>query len=508
MKIAAAFALALSVTGYSPVATDHAAATARSVRRTSAGHVSSSHYDGVLGTSLDLKFVAATPRAATLAERVALDEIERLRRVLSSWDNQSELSQLFARGTLEHPSAELVAVLSQYQRWSARSDRAYSARVGELSALWKAAEARGTLPDSAALAAVVREIEQPAWRFDDRTGHLIALTPHRVDLNSLGKGFIIDRALQAVRDRVPSVTGAMINIGGDVHVWGTAPRDGAWHIAVADPQHHADNAPPLARLAIHGGAVSSSGDYERGFRIGAQHYSHIIDPRTGRPVSHVAGVTVIAADNATANALATTLSVLPVDRGLALLQSVRGAEALLVTSTGERFKSPGFAAYEEAGPRATPAADAATAAPAFTAKLAIDVTPTVANRHQPFVAVWITDTTGKHVRTLAFWGDKPKYQREMTKWWGLNHTDTQLIDAITRATRAVGKYSLDWDGLDQSGAAVAPGTYMFWLEVAFEDGAHSAKSATMSCGATDASATIPQAAAFTGATVSCERVKR
>ena len=157
--------------------------------------------------------------------------------------------------------------------------------------------------------------------------------------------------------------------------------------------------------------------------------------------------------------------------------------------------------------RPPPAAPAGTS-PAITAKLAIDVTPTVANRHQPFVAVWITDTTGKHVRTLAFWGDKPKYLHEMSKWWALNKGDQPLIDAITRATRPVGKYALEWDGLDQKGAAAPAGPYMFWLEVAFEDGAHSAKSVTVACGKGPATAAIPTASAFTGAEVSCDASKK
>lgn len=459
------------------------------------------HFDGILGTSADFTFVSASPRASERAEQVALAEIERLRRVLSSWDDRSELSQLFATGALEHPSQELVTVLGQYEAWQERSNHAYSARVGELTAVWRAAAAKGVTPSAIETARLAREIATPAWRIEN--GRLVALTTQRVDLNSLGKGFIIDRALHAVREQVPEVKGALINIGGDIHVWGAAPNGGAWTIAVADPARHADNATPLTQLALTGGAVSSSGDYERGFTIGGTHYSHIFDPRTGRPVDHVTGVTVIAPENATANALATTLSVLSPDEGLALVQATPGAEAMLVTAEGAVRRSTGFSRFERA---MTPVRS--TAAAAITAKLAIDVTPTVANRHQPFVAVWVTDSAGKHIRTVAFWGDKPKYLHEMSKWWSLNKGDQPLIDAVTRATRPVGKYSLEWDGLDQKGAAVPAGSYTFWLEVGFEDGAHSAKSVTISCGKAPTSGAIPSAAAFTGADVSCEPAKK
>lgn len=458
------------------------------------------HHDGVLGTSVDLTFVTASPADAARAEQVALAEIERLRRILSSWDSTSEVSRLFADGALDHPSPELVAVLDGYAAWNARSERAYSARVGELTPLWQRAAASGTTPDPAAVARAVAAIAAPAWRIDS-AGRVFAMTNHRVDLNSLGKGFIIDRTLAAVRDSVPSLRGALVNIGGDIHVWGSAPAGGAWRVAVANPRDHADNAAPLTELELRGGAVSSSGDYERGFTIGGRHYSHIIDPRTGYPADQVIGVTVIAPDNATANALATTLSVLAPDSGLRLVRGTPGAEALLVTAAGATLRTPGFAAYEHLV--ATPAPRAAI----FTATLAIDVTPTEHNRHPPYVAVWVTDTAGRMVRTLTFWGDKPKYQREMSRWWGINHTDMALIDAVTRATRPAGKYTLEWDGLDQQGNAAAAGPYLFWLEVAFEDGPHSAKNVAVTCGTAHGAGTIPGASAFTGAEISCDPVK-
>ncbi len=461
------------------------------------------HRDGILGTSVDLTIVTTSPGAADDAERIALAEIERLRQVLSSWDSTSEVSRLFALGTLEHPSAELVSVLDQYSAWSERSGHAYSARVSELTLLWQQAAARGAAPDSAALAHVVAAIAGPAWAIDPASGRVTALTRHRIDLNSLGKGFIIDRVLGALRDSIPSLRGALINVGGDIHVWGAAPTGTAWRIAVATPRDHADNAVPLTRLALRDRAVSSSGDYERGDNIGGRHYSHILDPRTGYPVDHVIGVTVIAPDNATANALATTLSVLPPQDGIRLVRTVAGAEALLVTDDGGSLQTPGFGAYEEKAP-----ARRAPIAAAFTATLNIDVTPT---EPEPTPAVCScldhTDTAGHQVRTLSFWGDKPKYQRELSKWWTINHADTALIDAITRATRPAGKYTLAWDGLDQKGATVAPGPYMFWLEVAFEDGPHSAKSVMLTCGAAHAAGTIPAASAFAGAEIACDPVK-
>jgi FAD:protein FMN transferase len=472
------------------------------LRQTSHTQAFTFHRDGVLGTSVDLTFVTGSAGDAERAEQVALGEIERLRRILSSWDNSSEVSRLFERGALRSPSPELLTVLREYTAWNDRSGHAYSARIGALTQLWREAATRGVLPDSATLTRTVAEIEAPAWQIDSASGAIIALTPQRIDLSSLGKGFVIDRVMAALRDSMPTLRGALVNIGGDIHAWGMAPAGAAWRVAVANPRDHADNATPLTRLAIRDRAVSSSGNYERGFTIGGRHYSHIIDPRTGYPADAVVGTTVIARDNATANALATILSVLGPDAGVRLVRSVPGAEALLVTAGGTIVRTPGFAAYEVRRDAETP-----RHAAAFTATMAIDVTPNERMRHSPYVAVWITDTTGHQIRTLLFWGEKPKYQRELSRFWDVNHTDTELLDAVTRATRPAGKYSLEWDGLDQKGATVPPGPYVFWLEAAFEDGPHSSKSATVTCGAAHATGTIPRASAFAGAEIACDPVK-
>ncbi|MEO7999526.1 MAG: FAD:protein FMN transferase, partial [Gemmatimonadaceae bacterium] len=228
------------------------------------------HHDGVLGTSADFRFVSTSPSAANRAHAIALAEIERLRLVLSSWDDKSELARLFAQGSLDHPSTELLAVLNAYTDWNTRTGHAYSARVGALKPLWQQAAAQGVAPDAEQLATIAREIAKPAWRVE--AGRVVALTTQRPDLNSLGKGFIIDHALQVVRDSVPEIKGVLVNIGGDIHVWGTPADGGTWHVNVANPQSFADNAAPLARLALRGGAVSSSGDYQRGFNVGARHY--------------------------------------------------------------------------------------------------------------------------------------------------------------------------------------------------------------------------------------------
>ena len=88
---------------------------------------------------------------------------------------------------------------------------------------------------------------------------------------------------RARRWRAGSARAVVVNIGGDI------VARGAWTetVGVTDPLDNADNAAPLTRLAVRDRAVATSGSYRRGFDIGGRHYSHIVDPRTGRPTSQV-----------------------------------------------------------------------------------------------------------------------------------------------------------------------------------------------------------------------------
>ena len=122
-------------------------------------------------------------------------------------------------------------------------------------------------------------------------------------------------------------------------------------MAITDPQSPADNAAPLMRVRVADRAVATSGVYRRGVDIQGVHYSHIVDPRTGRPAGHVLSSTVIARDAADAGALATAFSVLTPDESEHLAATVPGAEFLLVLADGRRIESAGWRALTEAPSR-------------------------------------------------------------------------------------------------------------------------------------------------------------
>lgn len=449
------------------------------------------HHDHVIGTSLDLCVVAPDEDTAEKAERAILDEIERLRMVFSTYDPASEISKLNRSRTPVAVSADMAEVLRAYEEWGRKSGGAFNGQLGELVRVWKEAEKANELPPAATLARIADEIRKPGWRLDPVANTVTRTTDQALNLNAIGKGYIIRRAADAARKAAPSVTGLLVNLGGDVLAWGDPPGGTGWAVGVQNPLTPYDNARPLAGLRLKDRAVASSGGYERFYTVGGKRYSHIFDPRTGRPAEGVAGATVVAADNVTANALATTLCVLTPEEGLKLVESVPGAECLIVAASGKRFTSAGLKLFEiTAGRTFTPqekkdGKDEKKADPwpeGFQVTVAVELPSVDTKRYRkPYTAIWIEDDKGKAVRTLAVWGNAPKYLKDLSDWWKIGKNDADLVKAVAKATRGPGKYNLAWDGKDEKGNAVGQGTYTLRVEVHREFGAHLRQSGKIEC---------------------------
>lgn len=91
--------------------------------------------------------------------------------------------------------------------------------------------------------------------------------------------------------------------------------------------------------------------------------------------------------------------------------------------------------------------------------------------HNPYVAVWIEDSAGKSVRTLALWRENSKWLKDIRRWWRkVGRKDSDLVDAITSATRAAGTYQLNFKALDDAENKLPAGDYVLNIEVVRENG--------------------------------------
>ena len=185
------------------------------------------------------------------------------------------------------------------------SEGLFDPTIGLLIELWGFGDAENTPvapPDVLAIQQWQDHNETPAvLRLDDRT--ISADRPVKLTFGAIAKGTALNDAMALLEEM--GVANALVTAGGDLKVLGRR-GDRPWRIGIRDP--HSDGILGTVELAP-GEAIVTSGDYERFFRHQGRHYHHLLDPRTGRPVTHTAGVTVIHPNAELADAAATALMV-------------------------------------------------------------------------------------------------------------------------------------------------------------------------------------------------------
>lgn len=285
----------------------------------------------LMGVPWTITLYAASEAEGREAAATAFAEVERLNGILSDYDETSELSRLSAAAPTAAPvavSEDLWRVLERSVAIRDATGGAFDPSVGPLTTLWRQSRRSGALPRSDKLAAARAAVgpEKLVLERERRAVKLMA-AGMRLDLGGIGMGYAIDRALEVLRKR--SITAAMIDASGDIGVSGSPPGSPGWRIDVAPLDPTAIGA-ERQTLVLVDAAVTTSGDARQGVDIDGVRYSHIVDPRSGIGVVGSAAVTVIAADCATADALATAASVLGPEEGLRAVAAEPGAAARFV----------------------------------------------------------------------------------------------------------------------------------------------------------------------------------
>jgi len=298
-----------------------------------------------MGTDTRFVVYADDERVASAAARAAFDRVEALNAILSDYQSTSELMTLSAHAG-QGPvviSDDLFRVLAAAQNLAVRSDGAFDVNCGPLTRLWRRARHLSELPATAhvdearALTGFTSLHLDAAARTAtlDKAGMFL-------DVGGIAKGFAAEEALRVLTAR--GLSRALVALGGDIAVGDPPPNRDGWLIDVAtldlsDSTGRTDRTGPAAEAAAAGrvgpvllrnAAVSTAGDAEQWLTANGVRYSHILDPRTGWPMTIRSTTTVIAPHGLDADGLDTTAAILGVDRGLALVEAVPGAAVFMM----------------------------------------------------------------------------------------------------------------------------------------------------------------------------------
>jgi thiamine biosynthesis lipoprotein len=304
-----------------------------------------------MGVPFKIVVYAPSDEAANRAAAAAYARVAALNTILSDYEEDSELSRLSRGAPHVEPvrvSDDLWRVLSGSQELSKATDGAFDITVGPLVQLWRRARRQKELPRHEILQRALAATGYEALKLDSERQTARLTKPNmRLDLGGIGIGYAVDEAMKVLKQS--GIRSAMIDASGDIAVSDAPPGRKGWVIGLSPDADGAAN----RFVSLSNAALTTTSDEVQYVEIDGVRYSHIVDPKTGLGLTDRSSATVIAPDCITADSYDTAITVMGPKRGLQLVETTRGVEAIMThVENGRRVtvESAGFKKFEVSGP--------------------------------------------------------------------------------------------------------------------------------------------------------------
>jgi len=267
-----------------------------------------------MGGSNEIRLVGTDERTLRNAAQSAIGEVRRIEHKYSRYNPQSIVSRINAlagSGTTVAVDTETAGLFDFANRLFEISGGLFDISSGVLRRAWDFRNP--VVPSARDVQALLPLIgwDKVHWR----DSHIqLPSAGMEIDLGGFGKEYAADRAADILR--LKGVMHGYINLGGDIRVVGPQSDLTPWQFGIRHPRQA--NA-VISTIALGCGALASSGDYERFFETGGRRYCHVLDPRTGWPVSYWQSVSAVAPTCAGAGSLCTMVMLMG-EQGLQLLK--------------------------------------------------------------------------------------------------------------------------------------------------------------------------------------------
>jgi thiamine biosynthesis lipoprotein len=283
-----------------------------------------------LDTLIELKIYSYPNKYRDSLIQDAFDEIKSLENTLSMHIEGSDIDKLNKNAGIEPTTVSPLTyrVLNDSIYFSEKTGGLFDVTTGPLIDLWAINPPEGHYPSEQELAAVLPLIDYHKIKFLGE--NMIELQDKGMILNlgAIAKGTIADEIKAYLLGR--GVTSALINLGGNVLAVGSKPDGSSFVIGIQDPA--STRGDYLLSIKINDETVVSSGDYERYFIYNGKMYHHILNPKTGFPAeTNIKQVTIVTRNSQTADGLSTSVLLLGVHKGIQLIESLEGVDAILIT---------------------------------------------------------------------------------------------------------------------------------------------------------------------------------
>tara|TARA_R110002124_G_scaffold231181_1_gene396412 strand:- start:2587 stop:3567 length:981 start_codon:yes stop_codon:yes gene_type:complete len=295
----------------------------------------------LMGSRFDITVVAEDSITAKNYIESGIEEIDRIEKLISSWDENSQTSEINKYAGIKpvKVEAELFNLIERAMMISKLTDGAFDITYASMDKIWKFDGSMRKMPSEEDIRASVTKVGYNNILLDkEKLTVFLKIKGMKIGFGAIGKGYAADMAKKLLLAK--GVTSGIINASGDMNSWGKQVDGNEWKVAITNPLNKNK---VFALLPISNGAVVTSGDYEKYVEFNGKRYSHIIDPRTGYPSTGIISVTVFAPKAELADALATSVFVMGKEAGLDRINQLPNIECIIIDDKGNISKSNNIA---------------------------------------------------------------------------------------------------------------------------------------------------------------------
>lgn len=294
----------------------------------------------VMGGSFDITVISVDEELGYIYIHEALAEVQRIEKLISSWDDASETSLINKNAGIKPVpvSWELYRLIERCIKISEITDGAFDITYTALEDIWKFDGSMTTLPNKVKVKDAVSKtgFGNIILNSKDQTVYLNK-KGMRISFGGIGKGFAADKAKALLVSK--EVKAGIINIGGDITTWGTKATGEKWLIGVVNPERQGGL---FSWIPILESSVATSGGDADFMIVNDKKYTHVLNPKTGYPSTGINSVSVFAKSAEISDALATSIFVMGLDAGLALINQLGDTEVIIVNNANKMYKSNGI----------------------------------------------------------------------------------------------------------------------------------------------------------------------
>ena len=290
-----------------------------------------------MGSDFEITIVDNDQANAENMINIAIEEISRIEKLISSWDKNSQTSLINLNAGVKPVKIdlELFELISRSIKVSNLSQGAFDISYASMDKVWYFDRKMTEFPSIEKIKKSVSKIGYKNIVLNKKdTTVFLRLKGMKIGFGAIGKGYAADKAKEIlIKNNVKS---GIINASGDLTAWGLKPSGKDWMVAIVNP---INKDKVFSWLTIKNKSIVTSGNYEKFINLDGKKYSHIIDPRTGYPTEGILSVTIITDKAELADALATSVFVLGVDIGLNMINQLNGVDCIIIDDNNKIIKS-------------------------------------------------------------------------------------------------------------------------------------------------------------------------